>query len=166
MPSRFGRRSRSEAANRPLRWVSKKSKPHLGAASCVFARDCETRKSREMRVEGLSAPRMSVEDLLEPTETLGMYRGILSNEMNCDKVDTLEWSIAITSRLLLRRRNGRNARRPILEQKLRRLLGRWRAGAGVALGFAAWRRDAARRRVDRLAAAFGRLVALLSLIHI
>ena len=100
---------------------------------------------------------MSVEDLLEPTDTLGMYRGILSNEMNCDKVDTLEWSIAITSRLLLRRRNGRNARRPVLEQKLRRLLGRWRAGAGVALGFAAWRRDAARRRVDRLAAAFGRL---------
>ena len=45
---------------------------------------------------------MSVEDLLEPTDTLGMYRGILSNEMNCDKVDTLEWSIAITSRLLLR----------------------------------------------------------------
>ena len=107
-----------------------------------------------------SAPTYSLGDFLEPTDTLGMYRGILSNEMNCDKVDTLEWSIAITSRLLLRRRNGRNARRPVLEQKLRRLLGRWRAGAGVALGFAAWRRDAARRRVDRLAAAFGRLVAL------
>ena len=42
-----------------------------------------------------------------------------------DKVAAIEWSIALTARLLIKHRSGLHLRRPQVERRLRRMLALW-----------------------------------------
>ena len=70
----------------------------------------------------------------------------------------VEWQIALTSRLLLspRRASHLSTRRPVLERRLRRILGYLRS-PGAFLAIAAWRRAAQEGHRTLQAAALGRL---------
>ena len=67
-------------------------------------------------------------------------------------VAAIEWSIALTSYLLVRGKSSLSTRRPALELRLCRLLGRWRS-AKASSALHAWRRVARTgRRVVKSAA--------------
>ena len=50
---------------------------------------------------------------------------LMSDSTTYDKVAAIEWSIALTARLLIRHRAGLTLRRPQVEKRLRRILATW-----------------------------------------
>ena len=65
------------------------------------------------------------------------------DEASSDKVAAIEWSIALTSRLLIKHRSGLHLRRPQVERRLRRILALWLHPA-LSVTFA-WLRRCARQ---------------------
>ena len=65
------------------------------------------------------------------------------DEASSDKVAAIEWSIALTSRLLIKHRSGLHLRRPQVERRLRRILALWLHPA-LSVSFA-WLRRCARQ---------------------
>ena len=65
------------------------------------------------------------------------------DDPSSDKVAAIEWSIALTARLLIKHRSGLHLRRPQVERRLRRILALWLHPA-LCVTFA-WLRRCARQ---------------------
>jgi hypothetical protein len=65
------------------------------------------------------------------------------HDPSSEKIAAIEWSIALTARLLIKHRSGLHLRRPQVEKRLRRILALWLHPA-LCVTFA-WLRRCARQ---------------------
>ena len=70
----------------------------------------------------------------------------MANLASAEHLASVEWSISLTSHLLLRSRAGLASRRPVLERRLRRFLAHWRGGGVLLTALFAWRDHAREMR--------------------